>query len=280
MLDGSPTYYITYSGDSEGTTELGKTQDTITFSGSNGAYQATQISSYYDANGNLVSTSEPVPFNITLNSNGTFTATPVADPSYKITATLIMDTAGYLDIDFADTDKDSWDDRWYLAPPSGWVSSSDDGTTGTDDGTTGTDDGTTGTDDGTTGTDDGTTAPLAFILNDFNFTTRYEVWENDNGSGWDSMTLQFFNSGVVWGTEGIVTPTPQVTGTWSIDAAGRLVVIGSMANYSYYTLTSREINHFKVCWGETAAEADSCTMPEYLFTDLDAASAFVATPPQ
>lgn len=250
LLDGNPTYYVTYPGDSEETTDQGTTQEVIAITGSGGTYQATITSTYFDAADALVSTTS-FTMNFTLNQDGTFTASDSTDPSYTITATLAGETSNYLDIDFADSTGDTWSDLWYFAQPAGWLTDS--------------------------------AEPLAFVAADFNDSVVYEIWEEVGGTlgagGWAGTTIQFNSDGTASGADGIVNPfVAEITGaTWEIDAEGRLHI--SAGSENYFTLTARSADYFEVCWGETATDADGCADPEYLFTDLAAANAFVATAP-
>ena len=117
MLDASPTYYISYAGDPNGTTSVGTTQETIVFSGSNGNYQASITSIYYDASQNQVST-DTFTAAVTLNANGTLTAVVTGQPNNSFGLTEI--TATYLTVAGADG-TDTWTDAWYLAQPVGWI---------------------------------------------------------------------------------------------------------------------------------------------------------------
>ena len=112
MLDASPTYYVTYSNDIDGTT-----QETIVFSGTEPDYTATITEESYDSNEAFVD-STTIIVNITLNLDGTLTAKILGEAD--TTVTLTNTTATYLDVDGNDG-TDTWSDFWYFAPPAGWL---------------------------------------------------------------------------------------------------------------------------------------------------------------
>jgi hypothetical protein len=128
MLNAGPTYYVTYPGDPDGTTNAGTTQETIAISGTGGTYVVTITDTYFDASGNLVST---VAFtaNVSLNPDGTLTASNPANPAETTTITLEGSTASLLNVSGVDSGGGNWTDVWHLSQPAGWLS--DSGTPGT-----------------------------------------------------------------------------------------------------------------------------------------------------
>ena len=117
MLDASPTYYVTYADDDNGS-ELGTTQETIVFSGT-GPYKLTLTEEHFDANNVFVS-SEIFPVDVTLNQDGTLTAT---DSSGVTIVTLTSETSTYLAVNGVNG-ADTWSDLWYFAKPAGWLTAS------------------------------------------------------------------------------------------------------------------------------------------------------------
>jgi hypothetical protein len=79
--------------------------------------------------------------------------------------------------------------------------------------------------------------------------------------------------------DGLVNPlvTPGYTGTWEIDAQGRLYIVGVGGEETYYKLAARQDGFLETCWGATPAEADACGSPEIWYTDFDAANTFLAS---
>ena len=116
MLNASPTYYVTYDGDPDGTTVLGTTQETIVFSG-NGPYVVTVTSEYFNESG-LSQGTETLQADIVLNADGTLTAS-VAGEAGETILTLLAETATYLQVRGVNTE--TWVDIWYFAPPEGWL---------------------------------------------------------------------------------------------------------------------------------------------------------------
>ncbi|WP_020677098.1 hypothetical protein [Geopsychrobacter electrodiphilus] len=118
MLDASPTYYVTYPGNFDGTITGGTTQESLVVSGS-GPYTVTDTVDYFDANGLFVS-STPLSGTFVLNTDGTLTATINGLPGQSI-MTLTTSTTTYLGITGTDN-TGSWSDFWYFAPPASWLS--------------------------------------------------------------------------------------------------------------------------------------------------------------
>jgi len=113
MLDASPTYYVTYPGDPDGTI-----QDIIVFSGA-GPYVATVTTEYFDANG-VSQGQETFDVNVTLNADGTLTAQSAGEPEATI-ITLTGETATYLLVNGVASATETWDDTWYFVQPVGWL---------------------------------------------------------------------------------------------------------------------------------------------------------------
>jgi len=113
MLNANLTYYTTFT---EGTETV---QETIAVSGS-GPYVATITDSYFDTSNTFVG-STTIPIDLTLNPDGTLTATFGGDPANFSTLTLEAVTASYLDVSGVDSDTTTWNDRWFLAQPAGWL---------------------------------------------------------------------------------------------------------------------------------------------------------------
>jgi len=116
MLDASPTYYVTYTGDTDGTTTAGNTQQTFVFSGT-GPYVLTITEEYFDAS-DVSQSTYTFTFSATLNPDGTITATLSGDP-FTITLTLDSETATYLYV----LDDEGSDKYWYFAQPAEWLTS-------------------------------------------------------------------------------------------------------------------------------------------------------------
>jgi len=119
ILNASPTYYISYAGASDGSTQDGTTQEIISFSGSNGTYIASFTESYFDANDALVS-KETVLADIVLNQDGTLTASPSGDPSDTTIFSVTTPAATYLLVSGTNS-TETWSDYWYMSQPAGWL---------------------------------------------------------------------------------------------------------------------------------------------------------------
>jgi len=117
MLDASPTYYVTYPDDDNGS-DLGTTQETIVISGT-GPYTVTLTEEHFDASDAFVS-SETFYTDVILNQDGTLTAT---DSSGVTTVTLTSETSTYLAVNGVNG-ADTWSDLWYFAKPAGWLTAS------------------------------------------------------------------------------------------------------------------------------------------------------------
>ena len=113
MLNANPTYYTTY-------TEAAETvYESIAVSGS-GPYLATVTDAYFDA-GNTFVRSFTVHVDLTLEPDGTLIGTFEDDPAAITTLTLKAMTADYLDVSGVDSDGTTWDERWFLSQPAGWL---------------------------------------------------------------------------------------------------------------------------------------------------------------
>jgi hypothetical protein len=120
MLNASPTYYVTFSGDPDGTTDQGTTQEILVFSGT-GPYVVTVTGEYFDASDVSQGTYTGDSANIVLNADGTLTASVSGEPGETI-ITLDEETATYLLVHGGEGN-DSWIDKWYFAEPEGWLTS-------------------------------------------------------------------------------------------------------------------------------------------------------------
>lgn len=114
MLNANNTYYTSY-------TEVDATiYESIALSGS-GPYVATVTDSYFDASNTFVE-SLTLHIDLTLNPDGTLTSVFEGDPAAFSTITLQAVTEDYLDVSGVDSDGTTWDDRWFLSQPAGWMS--------------------------------------------------------------------------------------------------------------------------------------------------------------
>jgi hypothetical protein len=118
MLDAGSTYYTTKTGDPDGTTTAGNTQQTFVFSGT-GPYVVTVIGEYFDAS-DVSQSTYTFDLDITLNPDGTLTATFSGDPNTSI-MTLTAETATYLDVHEVVDDNSTGDEYWFFAEPAGWL---------------------------------------------------------------------------------------------------------------------------------------------------------------
>ena len=119
MLDASPTYYVTFSGDPDGTTDQGTTQEILVFSGT-GPYVVTVTTEYFDASG-VSQGQNSGQADVTLNANGTLTGLVSGEPGATIiTLTAVTDT--YLLVNgVVNGGSETWDEYWFFAKPEGWL---------------------------------------------------------------------------------------------------------------------------------------------------------------